>query len=118
MAHEPQHAVRAMCRVMRVMQVHPSRSYAWEARPESERPQENKRLLGPIKQSSLESGRLYGYRKMTADLRGLGETCDKRRVYRLIRKEGLKSQTGYHHRAGRYGKPGVIAPIICDSSLM
>jgi putative transposase len=96
-----------MCRVMRV---HPSGYYAWKARTESERVKDNRRLLGLIKQSWLESGGVYGYRKITADLRDLGETCGKHRVYRLMRTEGLKSQTGYRRRTGRYGKPAVIAP--------
>lgn len=96
-----------MCRVMRV---HPSGYYAWKARPESGRTKENRRLLGLIKQSWLESGGVYGYRKITADLRDLGERCGKHRVYRLMRTEGLKSQTGYRRRAWRYGKPTVIAP--------
>lgn len=107
MAHEPQHAVRTLCRVM---QVHPSGYYAWKAQPESSRAREHRRLLGLIKQSWLESGGVYGYRKITADLRDLGETCGKHLVYRLMRTEGLKSQTGYHRRQGGYGKPAVIAP--------
>lgn len=81
-----------MCRVM---QVHPSGYYAWQTRPESERAKDNRRLLRLIKQSWLESGGVYGYRKITADLRDLGERYGKHRVYRLMRSEGLKSQTGY-----------------------
>lgn len=106
-ADEPQHAVRTMCRVMRV---HPSGYYAWKPRPESERTKDNRRLLRLIKQSWRESGGVYGYRKIAADLPDLGERCDKHRVYRLMRTEGLKCQTGYRRRAGRYGKPTVIAP--------
>jgi transposase InsO family protein len=36
-----------------------------------------------------ESGGVYGYRKITDDLRDLGERCGKHRVYRLMRDEGL-----------------------------
>ena len=71
------------------MQVHPSGYYAWKAQPESSRAREHRRLLGLIKQSWLESGGVYGYRKITADLRDLHEfdpfvlpqaLCDELRI--------------------------------------
>ncbi len=81
------------------------------ATPVSTRQRENQRLLGLIKQSWLESGGVYGYRKITHDLCDLGEWCGKHRVYRLMRDEGLHSQTGYRRRHGRrYGQPSVAAP--------
>jgi len=107
-AHEEQHAVRTMCRMMKV---HPSGYYAWRAEPVSPRGKEDRRLSGLIKQFWLESGGVYGYRKITGDLRDLGEACGKHRVYRLMRAEGLRSQSGYRRRPGqRYGRPSVIAP--------
>ena len=97
-----------MCRVMAV---HPSGYYAWRKAPVTQRAQENQRLLGLIKQSWLESGGVYGYRKITDDLRDLGERCGKHRVYRLMRDEGLRSQTGYRRRPGqRYSRPSTVAP--------
>ena len=107
MAHETQHAIRTMCRVMTV---NPSGYYAWRAEPISERQHENQRLTGLIKQCWLESGGTYGYRKITHDLRDLGERCGKHRVYHLMRAEGIKSQTGYRRRSMKYGAPAVIAP--------
>ena len=92
------------------MAVHPSGYYAWRAKPESLRVKGDRRLLGLIKQFWLESGGVYGYRKITDDLRDEGETCGKHRVYRLMRAEGLRSQTGYRRRQGHYGKPAVVAP--------
>ena len=68
-------------------------------------------LTGLIKLFWLESGGVYGHRKITDDLHDLGERYGKNRVYRLMRAEGLRSQTGYHRRPGkRYGKPSVVAP--------
>lgn len=94
-----------------MMIVHPSGYYAWRANPVSGRAKEDQRLTGLIKQSWLESGGVYGYRKITRDLRDLGERCGKHRVYRLMRSEALRSQTGYRRRPGqRYGRPAVIAP--------
>ena len=57
----------------RVMQVQRSGYYAWRARSLSQRAQNDRRLLGLIKLSWLESGTVYGYRKITSDLRDLGE---------------------------------------------
>lgn len=97
------------------MSVHPSGYYAWRQQPDSARRKEDIRLLGLIKHSWLESGGVYGYRKVNADLRALGEVCGKHRVARLMHGEGLRSQTGYHRRPGHYGgTPTVIAPNHLD----
>ena len=104
---QAQHSVRRLCQMMGV---HPSGYYAWRAEPLSRRAKSDQRLVGLIKQSWLESGGVYGYRKITADLRDLGERCGKHRVYRLMRTEGLHSQTGYRRRKNVYGKPAVVAP--------
>ncbi len=97
-----------MCRVMKV---HPSGYYAWRTSPMSARQREDRRLVGLIKQFWLESGGVYGYRKITDDLREVGESCGKHRVYRLMRVAKLRSHTGYRRRPGqRYGRPAVIAP--------
>lgn len=93
------------------MSVHPSGYYAWRNQPESTRAQEDRRFVGLIKQFWLESGGIYGYRKIADDLREIGERCGKHRVWRLMRAEGLRSQTGYHRRPGyRAGRPAIVAP--------
>lgn len=92
-----------------MMRVHPSGYYAWRAKPESARTQEDNRLLGHIKQSWLESGAVYGYRKVHDDLCALGERCGKNRVYRLMHQAALRSQTGYKRRPGPKG--GTIATV-------
>ena len=107
-AHEAQYGVRQMCQAM---QVHPSGYYAWRAEPQSPRAKDDQRLTGLLKQAWLESGGIYGYRKLTLDMRDLGERCGKHRVARLLKREGLRSQTGYRRRPGaRAGKPAVVAP--------
>lgn len=41
----------------------------------------------------------------------IGERCGRQRVARLMRQEGLRSQTGCRRRPGRYGgKPQVVSP--------
>ena len=106
--HESQYPVRRLCHVMAVNR---AGYYAWRKQPASGKQREDGRLTGLIKQSWLESGSVNGHRKITDDLRDLGERCGKNRVYRLMRIAGLRSQTGYHRRPGkRYGKPSVVAP--------
>ena len=70
------------------MALHPSGYYAWKSEPASARKKEDERLGGLIKQSWLESGGVYGYRKITHDLRDLGERCGKHRIYRLMKRKG------------------------------
>lgn len=94
-----------------MLDLHPSGFYAWRAAAESKRGQEDRRLSGHIKQSWLESGAVYGYRKIHTDLRELGETCGRNRVYRLMKRESLRAQVGYRRRPGLHGGlPAVIAP--------
>ena len=102
------YSVRRLCLTLKV---HSSGYYAWLAEPNSARAKDDQRLLGLIKHSWLESGGVYGYRKIHDDLRELGEQCGRHRVARLMRQEGLRSQTGYRRRPGRYGgKPPVASP--------
>ncbi|MBN0440974.1 IS3 family transposase [Pseudomonas aeruginosa] len=103
-----EYPVRRLCQTL---QVHPSGYYAWLAEPKSARAKEDQRLLGLIKHAWLESGGVYGYRKIHDDLRELGESCGRHRVARLMRREGLRSQTGYRRRPGYHGgKPPVASP--------
>jgi putative transposase len=102
------YSVRRLCQTLRV---HASGYYAWRTEPKSARAKDDQRLLGLIKHSWLESGGVYGYRKIHDDLRELGEQCGRHRVARLMRQDGLRSQTGYRRRPGRYGgKPPVASP--------
>lgn len=81
-SQESQHSVRRMCRLL---DLHPSGYYAWCKVPESDRALDDKRLLGRIRQAWLESGGVYGYRKVCDDTRDLGESCGANRVARLMR---------------------------------
>jgi putative transposase len=108
MAHAGQYSLRRLCKAMAV---HPSGYYAWQAQPLSPRAQDDQRLLGLLKQAWWESCGVYGYRKLTLDMRYLGERCGKHRVARLLKAEGLRSQSSYRRRpAVHAGKPSVVAP--------
>ena len=102
------YSIRRLCLTLKV---HPSGYYAWLSEPKSARAKDDQRLLGLIKHSWLESGGVYGYRKIHDDLREVGENCGRHRVARLMRLEGLRSQTGYRRRPGKSGgKPAVASP--------
>ena len=106
-AHRGEFGVRAMCRVLRV---HFSGFYAWLKEPLSHRAQEDLRQTELIRQAWGESGKVYGYRKLTDDLRDQGECISENRVARLASLAGIAAQIGYRRRPGRNGgKPAVVA---------
>lgn len=97
-----------MCRALKV---HRSGFHAWVNEPQSNREKEDSRLLPKIKQHWEESGRAYGYRNITSDLKDDGEICGKNRVYRIMRQAGIRSQRGYKKHSGfRGGDPAQVAP--------
>lgn len=105
-AHETAFAVRNLCRMMQVQR---SGYYAWRKQPQSLRQQEDERLSGLIKQFWLESGCLYGYRKIHTDLREVGETCGRNRVARVMKLAGIKAQVGYRKPRFKCGKIATFA---------
>ena len=106
-AHQRQFRISSMCRVL---EVHLSGYYARLREPLSARAKEDKRQAGLIKQAWLESGGVYGFRKIHADLRELGEACGVNRVHRLMRQAGIEAEVGYNRRRVHYGgKPAVVA---------
>ncbi len=106
-AHCDEFSVRAMCRVLRV---HFSGFYAWLNEPFSRRAQEDARQTELIRQAWIDSGKVYGYRKLADDLRDQGERISENRVARLASLAGIAAQVGFKRRPGRYvGKPAVVA---------
>lgn len=102
------YSVSTLCRVL---EVHRSGFYAWLKSPRSQREKDDTYLLGFIKQSWLESGCVYGYRKVHKDMLALGEQCGKHRVWRLMKQAHVQSQRGYK-RKNQYkgGHPSLVAP--------
>ena len=97
-----QHSIRKMCRLLRVSR---SRYYDWSQRAESVRSLRDRELRLLIRQIHLESGGVYGARKVHRELLRLGEDCGRRRVARLMREDGLK---GCPKR--RFRRPSNAAP--------
>lgn len=101
-----------MCRVLNV---HPSGFYAWHENSKSQREKDDEYLLGFIKQFWLESGCVYGYRKIYKDMLSFGEACGKNRVYRLMKSAGIQSQRGYKRKANfSGGKLSTVAPNLLN----
>jgi putative transposase len=96
----------------RLFDVHPSGYYAWLKNPKSDRQREDERLTGLIKQFWLESGCVYGYRKIHHDLRDTGENCGVNRVHRLMKHAGLQAQVGYRKPRARNGEQHVVTPNV------
>ncbi|HBY1473602.1 TPA: IS3 family transposase [Klebsiella quasipneumoniae] len=99
--------VRLLCRML---DVHPSGFYAWFKQPYSQRHQVDLRLTGQIKQFWLESGCVYGYRKIHLDLRDSGQQCGVNRVWRLMNRAGIKAQVGYRSPRAHKGEISIVSP--------
>ena len=109
-AHVREFRLVAMCRVLGVQR---SGYYAWLRHGASARKREDQRLLGLIKHHWLASGTVYGYRKITLDLREAGERCSRHRVLRLMKAEGLRAQVGYGRKPRHRGGPvGLVTNVL------
>lgn len=80
-----------MRRLCKALGVHPGGFYAWRLKPERCHAKDDKRLLVSFKESWLESGSVYGYRKVSDDLRELCEQCGINRGHHPMRSIGIHS---------------------------
>jgi len=77
-----------LCKVLKVSR---SGYYAWRDRPPSKRTKENAALTERIREVHHRSRETYGYPRVHAELRAaLGVRCSRKRVARLMRKDGLR----------------------------
>lgn len=83
-AHFP---VALLCRVVGVSK---SGYYAWKGRAPSKRSRQDADLTERIVEVHRRSRETYGYPRVHAELRALGERCGRRRVARLMREAGLR----------------------------
>ena len=103
--------IRHLCSTL---DVHHSGYYAWLKQPISKTAKKRQQLSGLIKQFWLESGGVYGYRKIYCDLKDIGEGCGINRVHRLMKADGLKSQRGYRKPRVHTGTSAVVAENTLD----
>jgi putative transposase len=83
-------AVRKMCRVLGVNR---SGYYAYLRRGLSRRREEDRRLVERIREIWRQSRGVYGYPRITAELRSGGLRHGKNRISRLMRENGIKART-------------------------
>lgn len=99
-ANSERYSVQRLCTVL---EVNRSGYYAWRHRPKSNRALRDERQLPIVKQLWMESGCVYGYRKLHDDLMELDEPCGINRVHRLMRLGNIKAQVGYKRRKAHHG---------------
>jgi putative transposase len=76
--------------VCRVLKVSRSGYYDWKDRPPSRRAKEDAALTEQIREIHGRSRGIYGYPRVHAELGSLGVRCSRKRVARLMRKNGLR----------------------------
>ena len=87
-AEKANYPVSLLCKVLRVSR---SGYYAWRDRSPSRRERENATLIEQIREIHHRSRGTYGYPRVHAELRAaLGVSCNRKRVARLMRKDGLR----------------------------
>ena len=78
-----------MCRVLEI----PRSSYYKRRKNRlGKRDQENKRIKAEIRRIFIESKERYGSPRITEELRRKGMVCNRKRVARLMREEGLRAK--------------------------
>ena len=97
-----------MCRVLKIAR---AGYYAWLHEPESGRTIEDKRLLQLIRSSYDASYGIYGYRRITLDLKELGESCGPNRVLKIMKNNSIAAVRGYKkHKSYGCGRPQIVPP--------
>ncbi len=85
-AEKASYPVSMLCRVLKVSR---SGYHAWKDRPPSKRAREDAALTERIREIHHRSRETYGYPRVHAELRAVGIHCNRKRVARLMRKDGL-----------------------------
>jgi putative transposase len=79
--------VAVLCKVLGVSR---SGYYGWKDRPPSRRSRQDAALTAKIYEIHRRSREIYGSPRIHAELRSIGVCCGRKRVARLMRKEGLR----------------------------
>ena len=88
-AEKAEYSVAVLCDVLDVSRCG---FYAWQARPESKRTRDDRRLAVMVRASHEESRRTYGSPRIHADLRAQDERVSRKRVARLMRQASLRAR--------------------------
>lgn len=103
-----QFKIKTICRVLKIAR---AGYYAWLHGLESGRTIEDKRLLQLIRSSYEASYGIYGYRRITLDLKELGESCGPNRVLKIMKNNGIAAVRGYKkHKSYGRGRRHIVPP--------
>lgn len=105
--HSDEFPVRTMCNLLDVSR---SGYYEWRFRPLSDRAIEDARLLPLIRASYGASHGVYGYRRISMDLKDAGESCGKNRIHRIMKCHNIQAIHGYKKPKIINGRPSILAP--------
>jgi putative transposase len=106
-AEKASYPVSVLCKVLKVSR---SGYYDWKGRPPSRRSREDAALTSKIREIHERSRKTYGSPRVHAELRAIGVRCSRKRVARLMRKEGLRGcMRGRRKRTTRRNKHAVPA---------
>jgi transposase InsO family protein len=104
--------VRRLCAVLDVSR---SGYYAWSDRPPSQRAMSDAKLIPVIRACHARSRGTYGSPRIHQDLRALGQRVARKRVARLMRREGVAGRAPRRYRVTTESKhvlpvaPNVVA---------
>lgn len=104
--HREEFSVKRMCQLLSVTR---SGYYAWQPEKTGTRELENQVLVKQIRVEYQISRQTYGSPRIWARLRGLGLSCGRHRVARLMRREGIRPPKRYRrYPVTTQRQPGVI----------
>ena len=83
------YSVKQLCMALGIQR---SSYYAWKKRKPSAREQQNRKLVEMIHKIYKLSRKTYGYPRVYAQLRKDGISCNRKRITRLMRQEGLQGR--------------------------
>ena len=106
--HQQKYSVSRLCAMLKINR---SSFYAWKKRKPSEREKTNQALIDHIRRIHKMSRKAYGSPRVYAQLKKQGFTCNRKRIAKLMRQDGLKGQRKYHKVITTNSKHGFpIAP--------
>ena len=90
--HRKQYSVSRLCLMLGIKR---SSFYAWKKRKPSLREKDNQALIAHIRRVYKKYRKTYGSPRVYVQLKKEGISCNKKRVARLMRQDGIKGQRKY-----------------------
>ena len=101
-----QFKIKTMCRVLKIAR---AGYYTWLHEPESGRAIEDKQLLQLIRSSYDASYGIYGYRRITLDLKEVDESCGPNHVLKIMKNNSIIAVQGYKkYKSYGRGRPQIV----------